>query len=158
MHKSSSNPVNEGGHDTVARWLGCTLVSNEVSLYSQHIKVTKSIRVDLLPRDFNILCQSLTKKKSTLLYHHRQRYHSASKCCPERLSPGYCHKWHPRHNRGNCQSQLNQAVCQLVKIVHIPHTHKHQEQIPGLNPTRIQYNPDVVICSISAKKPVWRNK
>ena len=62
MHKSSSNPVNEGGHDTVARWLGCTLVSNEVSLYSQHIKVTKSIRVDLLPRDFNILCQSLTKK------------------------------------------------------------------------------------------------
>ena len=28
MNKASSDPVNEGVHGTVARWMGCTLVSN----------------------------------------------------------------------------------------------------------------------------------
>ena len=33
MHKSSFDPVKKVCHGTVARWLGWTLVSNEVSLY-----------------------------------------------------------------------------------------------------------------------------
>ena len=43
-------------------------------------------------------------------------------------------------------------------MVHIPHTYRYQEQIHGNNPSRKKYNTGVVICSISAKKPVWRNK
>ena len=41
MHKSSFDLVNVKPHDYVAFWLGWTLVSNETSLYSQHIKVTE---------------------------------------------------------------------------------------------------------------------
>ena len=40
MHKASLDPVDAESHDAVACWLGWTLVSNETSLYSQHIKVT----------------------------------------------------------------------------------------------------------------------
>ena len=40
MHKSYFDPVNVESHDAVARWLGWTLVSNETSLYSQHINGT----------------------------------------------------------------------------------------------------------------------
>ena len=39
MHKVSFDPVNTESRDAVARWLGWTLVSNEASLYSQHIKL-----------------------------------------------------------------------------------------------------------------------
>ena len=67
MHEASFDPVNKGGHDTVAQWLGCTLVSNEASLYSQHIKVTKNIIVDSHSRDFNISYQSLTQHFSSIL-------------------------------------------------------------------------------------------
>ena len=40
IHKASFDPVNAESHNPLARWLGWTLVSNETSLYSQHIKVT----------------------------------------------------------------------------------------------------------------------
>ena len=53
-HKESSDPSNEGCHDTVAKWMGWALVSNEAPLYYQHIKLTKNIIVDSLLRDFNI--------------------------------------------------------------------------------------------------------
>ena len=43
-------------------------------------------------------------------------------------------------------------------MAHIPHTHRHQEQIPRKNSIRIQDNPSAIICSISTKKPVWSNK
>ena len=33
IHKASLDPVNEGGHETVAQWLRWTLISNKVSLY-----------------------------------------------------------------------------------------------------------------------------
>ena len=48
MQKAYFDPVNEGGHGTIVRWLGWTLVSNEASLYYQHIKVTKNIIADSL--------------------------------------------------------------------------------------------------------------
>ena len=41
MHKSSFETVNAESHNAVARWLGCSLVSNDTSLYSQHIKGTE---------------------------------------------------------------------------------------------------------------------
>ena len=90
MHKLSFDPVNKEGHDTVAQWLGWTLVSNNSYLYSQHIKGTKNTIADSLSRDFNISYQSLTKK-SNPFYHLRQRHHSTSNCHPEILSPGYFH-------------------------------------------------------------------
>ena len=40
MHKESFDTVNAASHNAVAYWLGWTLVSNEISLYSQHIKGT----------------------------------------------------------------------------------------------------------------------
>ena len=43
MHKASFDPVNAESHDVVARFLGWTLVSNETSLYSQHITGTENI-------------------------------------------------------------------------------------------------------------------
>ena len=60
MHKDSFEPVNEESHDTVARWLGWTLASNKVYIYSQYIKGTNNIIADLLSRDFHISYQSLT--------------------------------------------------------------------------------------------------
>ena len=49
------------------RWLGWTLVSNKVSLYSQHIKVTDNIIPDLSSRNFNISDQSLTINLNSIL-------------------------------------------------------------------------------------------
>ena len=100
---------------------------------------------------------SPSQKNSTPFYHLRQRHNSTSNFHPEILSSGYFHYQHPQHDRVNRQSYCNQAVWQLVKTVQIPHTHRHREQIPGRNSTRIKDNPGVIICSISAKKPVWRN-
>ena len=51
----------------VAQWLGWTLISNKVSLYSQHIKRTKNIIADSLSRDFNISSQYFTKKFNSIL-------------------------------------------------------------------------------------------
>ena len=51
MHKASFDPVNAESHNTVARWLGQTLVSHESSIFSQHIKGTESIIADSLSRD-----------------------------------------------------------------------------------------------------------
>ena len=90
MHKASFGPVNEGGHDTFPRWLGWTLVSNEASLYSQHIKGTDNIIADSLSRDFNISDQYLTKNINSILPPQT----SASfhiKLPPRDISPGYCH-------------------------------------------------------------------
>ena len=67
MHKASFDPVNKGGHDTVAGWMGWTLVSNEASLYSQHIKGTENIIVESLSRNFNISYQSLKKQFNSIL-------------------------------------------------------------------------------------------
>ena len=47
---------------------------------------------------------------------------------------------------------------QLGQMVHIPYTHRHQEQIPGQNSTRRQKNPGLVIRGIGAKKPVYHNE
>ena len=67
IHKESFDQVNKGCHDTVTRWLGWKLVSNKISLYSKHIKVTKNIIVESLSRDFNISDQSLTKNFNSIL-------------------------------------------------------------------------------------------
>ena len=61
MHKASFDPVNAESHYAVARWIGWTLVSNETSLYSQHIKGTENIIADSLSRDFHSSYQTLTK-------------------------------------------------------------------------------------------------
>ena len=53
MHKAYFDPVNAESYDAVARWLGWTLVNNETSLYSQHIKGTENIIADSLSRDFH---------------------------------------------------------------------------------------------------------
>ena len=54
MNKSSFDPVKEEPHDTIARWLGWTLVINKVSLYSQQIKATKKIIAGSLSRDIHL--------------------------------------------------------------------------------------------------------
>ena len=43
-------------------------------------------------------------------------------------------------------------------MVHINYTHRRKVQMPGLNTTRIQDNPRVVICRIGAKKSVQHNE
>ena len=43
MHKAYFDPLNEVGHYMNERWLGWTLVSNEVYLYCQHIKGTDNV-------------------------------------------------------------------------------------------------------------------
>ena len=78
MHKVSFDQVNAESHDAVARWLGCTLVSNEISLYSQHMRRTENIIADSLSRDFHRTYQTLTKNVSTKSYHNRQRHCSTS--------------------------------------------------------------------------------
>ena len=60
MHKSSLDPSNEDTHDTLAQWLVWTLIINEISLYSQHIKWTENITTELLSRDFHHSDKSLT--------------------------------------------------------------------------------------------------
>ena len=67
MHKAYFDPVNNLVYDTVAQWLGWTLISNKVSLYSQHIKGDDKIIADLLSRDFRISYCSLTKKINSIL-------------------------------------------------------------------------------------------
>ena len=67
MYKESFDPVNEVGHDTVARCLGWTIVSNKASLYSQQIKGTENIIADSLSRDLNISDQPLRKKINSIL-------------------------------------------------------------------------------------------
>ena len=124
MHKAYFYPVNERGHDTVARWLGWTLISNEAYLYFHHAKGTENIIADSLARDFNISDQSLTKI-STPFYHLSQQHHSTSNCHIERLSPGYFHYQHPRHDQGNQQIYCNQEVWQLGKVVHISQTNRN---------------------------------
>ena len=63
MNKAYFDPVNVEYHNAVTRWLGWTLVSNETSLYSQHIKVI----VDSLSRDFHRSDQTLTKHFNQIL-------------------------------------------------------------------------------------------
>ena len=70
MHKEYYDLVNEESHAMVARWLGWTLISNEVFLCSQHIKVTKNIIAEFLSRDLNISDQSLTKVFNSILPPH----------------------------------------------------------------------------------------
>ena len=53
MHKASFDPVNAESHYVVVRWLVWTLVNNETSLYSQHIKGTENIIMDYLSIDFH---------------------------------------------------------------------------------------------------------
>ena len=55
MHKASFDPVSAESRDAMARWLGCNLIVNKKSLYSQHIKEAVNIIVDSLSRDFQIL-------------------------------------------------------------------------------------------------------
>ena len=70
MHKAYFNPVNAESHDAVARWLGWTLVSNETSLYSQHIKGTENIIADSLSQDFHRSDQTLTNIFNRILPPH----------------------------------------------------------------------------------------
>ena len=78
MHKASFDPVNAESHDAVARWLGWTLVSNETSLYSQHIKGTENIIADSFSRDFHKSDQTLKKfnqilpQQTAALFHIKQ--------------------------------------------------------------------------------------
>ena len=88
MYKASLDPVNVESHDVVARWMGWTLVSNETSLYSQHINVTEKIIAYYLSQDFHMSDQTLTKF-STKSYHHRQRHRPISNSCQKTLSTGY---------------------------------------------------------------------
>ena len=67
MHKASFDPVNEGGYDTVARWLDWTIVINKVSIYYQHINGAKKIIADSLSREFHISDNYLTKKFNSIL-------------------------------------------------------------------------------------------
>ena len=60
MNKSSFDLVKEEPHDTVTWWLGWTLVINEVSLYSQQIKVTKNIIAGSLSGDIHLSDKYLT--------------------------------------------------------------------------------------------------
>ena len=61
MQKASFDSVNAESRDAVGRWLGCTLVSNETYLYSQHIKGTENIIADTFSQDFHRSDQTLTK-------------------------------------------------------------------------------------------------
>ena len=61
MHKASFDPVKTEYHNAVSRWLGWTLVINETSISSQHIKVTENIITDYLSQDFHRSNQTLTK-------------------------------------------------------------------------------------------------
>ena len=67
MHKASFDPVNAESHNTVACWIGWTLVSNETSLYSQHNKVTENIIAGSISRDFHRSDQTLTNIKTDTL-------------------------------------------------------------------------------------------
>ena len=42
VHRASSYPENSESHDAISSWISWTLLSNETSLYSQHINVTEN--------------------------------------------------------------------------------------------------------------------
>ena len=67
MQKASFDPANVESHDALARWLVWTLVSNETSLYSQHIEGTENIIADSLSQDFHSSDQTLTKTINQIL-------------------------------------------------------------------------------------------
>ena len=67
MHKAKFDPVNSEFHNSVARWLGWTIVINETYLYSQHIKGTENIIADSLSWDFHRSYQTLTKYFNQIL-------------------------------------------------------------------------------------------
>ena len=67
MNKVSFEPVSAESHDAVACWIGWILVSNETSLYSQHIKVKENIITDPLSQDFHMSDQTLTNKFNLIL-------------------------------------------------------------------------------------------
>ena len=67
MHKASFKPVNAESHNAIARWLGWTLFSNEISLYSQHIKGTENIITYSLSEDLHRSDQTLTKRFNQIL-------------------------------------------------------------------------------------------
>ena len=60
MHKAYFYPVNAESHNAVAHWLGWTLVSNETSLYSQHIKGIENIIADSFSQYLHRSDQTLT--------------------------------------------------------------------------------------------------
>ena len=70
MHKASFYIVNAESHDDVSFWLVWILVSNEKSLYSQHIKATENIIVESLSSNFHISNQTLTKNAYRTLPPH----------------------------------------------------------------------------------------
>ena len=67
MHKAYLDSVNSESHDAVARWIGCTLVSNDTCINSQHIKGTEKIIADSLSRDFHRSDQTLPKHFNQIL-------------------------------------------------------------------------------------------
>ena len=67
MHKAFFDPVNAGSHDALACWLGWTLVSDEISLYSQYIKVIENIIMESLSQDFHRSDQTHTKTYNRIL-------------------------------------------------------------------------------------------
>ena len=67
MHKASFDPVNKGGHDTVAQWLGWTIFSNMASLYYQKIKGTENIICGITLKVFQYF-KSVPHKKFQLYY------------------------------------------------------------------------------------------
>ena len=60
VYKAPFEPVKEDLHDAISRWLGFTLINNEVSLYHQIIKVTSNIKSYSLLKDFHISDETLT--------------------------------------------------------------------------------------------------
>ena len=153
MHKVSFEPVNEEGHDTVNWWMFWTLVSDEVYLYSQHIKVTKNTIAELLSRYFHILYQSLTNIFNSILPPHKaSSFH---------IKP-------PPINIISCIFSLSSSSTQTEESpkplqpsslenrtdgINSSHT-QASRKITVRNPTRIKDHPVVVICGISVKKPI----
>ena len=67
MYNASCDLIKEKLHNTVAIWLGWTIISNEELLHSQYIKGTSKIIQDLIYRDFHNLDESLTQIFNPLL-------------------------------------------------------------------------------------------
>ena len=69
LHHSTFNPVQNPLHDEAARFLATTLISNNCSLYSQHIKGESNHIADSLSRDFHL-------NDSILIHKLRSAFHS----------------------------------------------------------------------------------
>ena len=67
MHKASFDPLDSESQNSVSRWIGWTLVSNETYLYSQHIKGIEKIIADYLSQYFHMSDQTLTNKFNRIL-------------------------------------------------------------------------------------------